>query len=258
MEQPNTNGNGSADPAPPKHVVDALSQLGSMTYQHRQLLKEGDVLSLLEQFVAVRQSHDWMNILGTVGFGANFVFGLPVGQLNWISGVIAAGCFLSYRTQKLTIERVTKIVREFADTQGYKAPTQESQLQAELRIHYSLTYQQKKQLKAGDTIGVATGIAASSRRNGWIQLVIMSVCCGPQLVMLVVDGSRPTALMFLLTILQSFWYIGFGIQAAGKQIRRARRLEELMGKHPAEVTALTLGAGTSSDDDSPYRSPQFR
>ena len=33
-------------------VVKALSRLGTLTWQHRQMSKDGDVLSLLEQFVA--------------------------------------------------------------------------------------------------------------------------------------------------------------------------------------------------------------
>lgn len=265
MEETETNENSSAEPVEtPKHVVDALARLGSLTYQHRQLIKDGDVLSLLEQFVAARESSDWMYIVGTVGFGANFVFGLPVGQLNWISGFIAAACFVSYRTQKQTITSVTQVVREFADTQGYKAPSRESQLQTELRVHYSLTYQQTQQLKAGDAFTVATDIAASHRRNGWLQPVVMSVCALPQLTSAafgakpVLTSPQPITLRFWLVVLHTVLYVGFGIWMATMQIRRARKLEELMGLHPAEMTALTLGAGTGSDNESPYRSPQFR
>lgn len=264
MHQPDTTENTAEKSVDiPKHVVDALGQLGNLTYQHRQMLKDGDVLSLLEQIVAARQSHDWMSICGTVGFGANFVFGLPVGQLNWISGIIAAACFFSYRAQKQTIEKVTKIVREFADTQGYQAPTQESQLQAELRTNYSLTYQQNQQLKAGDTIAVAARIAASHRRNGWLQFVLMSVCAAPQVVIAGIESRSllkgiPSTTPMLSTSLQALLYLGFGIQTAITQHRRARKLENLIGLHPAEMAAMTLGAGTYSDDDSPYRSPQFR
>ena len=123
-------------------VVKALSRLGTLTWQHRQMIKDGDVLSLLEQFVAGQRSAEWMYICGVVAFGAHFLFGVLAGQLNWISAVISMILVVELRRQRSTIRDVTVVVRQFADSLGYEVPTREAQLLTELRSQYTLTYQQ--------------------------------------------------------------------------------------------------------------------
>ena len=245
-------------------VAKALNRLGSLSYQHRQMLKDGDAMSVLEQFVAALQSTDWMFVCGIAGCAVYFVFGLLAGQFHWITAILLPFLIFPYRQQKQTIKEVTPIVRRFADASGYQVPTLESQLLTELRLKHSLTYQQNKLVKAGDTLTVAREIVKSIRRGGWMQIVFMSIgSLNPlvQFVSAVVEirnGGPWSWTPLLLSIVHWGCLMGFAISFGVVQFRQARRLEFLMGEHPAEIDALRQGRESESDQLSPYRSPQFR
>jgi hypothetical protein len=245
-------------------VVKALSRLGSLNYQHRQMLKDGDVLSVLEQFVAARQSTDWIFVGGKIVCALYFVFGLLDGQLNWIAAIILPLLIWPHSKQKQTIKEVTSIVRQFADANGYQAPTHESQLLAELRLHHSLNYQQNKLLKAGDPITVGREIVKSIRRGAWLRIVFMSLASLPQLGQIVLkgveirNGTSASWSPIWVGIYHCAFMLIFAIASSVSQFKRARRLEFLMGEHPVEMEALRHGTESETDQLSPYRSPQFR
>ena len=94
-------------------IVRALSRLGTLTWQHRQMIRDGDVLPLLEQFVAGQRSSKWMYICGIAAFAAHFLFGLPAGQLNWVSALVAIVIVAELRRQRATVHSVTVTVRQF-------------------------------------------------------------------------------------------------------------------------------------------------
>lgn len=260
MQDPEISTPASSVETPP-HVIAAFSRLCTLNFQQRQMLKDGETLALLEQLVADRHSADWIFLCATFGFAANFAFGLLVGDLNWISGLVAIVSWLSYSKQKQTTAEVTRIVRDFADSQGYKVPTQESQLLTELRLHHCLLYQQKQQLKAGEVTAVAAQIVTQIRRSGWTQLATMTFAGIFQLIQILsrqgnlLSGSKST---LLITMLNVGVLIGFGFWTARTHFLKARKLEELMGLHPTEMAALETGVESSTDPNSPYRTPQFR
>lgn len=238
-------------------VTKALSRLGTLSYQQRKILKDGDVLSVLEQFVAAQKSSDWLHLGAVVVFGAKAVFGLLLGQFNWISGCISGVAALGYWKQRTTIREVTVIVRNYALAQGYQVPTKESLLMTELRLHHSLTYQQQQQMKAGEVVDVAKGVARSARRSGWMSLCGMSFCALLQLVTSL-GSSGWSTWVDIIAGSGNFLMNGvFAIWMGRTNFVRARRLEELIGEHPAEMAALTSRLEVESDCDSPYRAPEF-
>lgn len=263
MEQSNEN-EGPVLAAPPEHIIHAICRLGTLGPEQRQMLDDGNILSLLEQFAATRRLYDSMLDLAALVFGGQFVFGLPAGELNWISGVIAAACWLFCRSRKRMITEVTRLVYEFTDTEYDDKTTTESQILIELRLHHSLTQQQSQRIRSGETIAVATEIAASDRRIGWLIMLatvgLLALCAammGDVLMDLLstTQASRTSALLAVLLVALIF---GSPIWQITNAFKKARKLERLAGIHSVEMAALAAGSGTATDANSPYRSPQFR
>lgn len=249
------------DPDTLDDVIRALSRLGTLNYQQRKILKDGDVLAVLEQFVAGQKSSDWMYLCAVVIFGGKAIFGFLFGQINWINataGVFAGAAALAYWQQKKTVRAVTDIVRRYADAQGYQVPTTESQLMTALRLHHSLTYQQQQQMKAGEVVDVAKGVLKSSRRTGWIVLATMM----PNALLQLDAPLRKQAPLTPTDMVAGFGGFvvatAFAIWMYRMHAARARRLEKLIEEHPAQIAALTLRVEVDSDSHSPYRAPEFQ
>ena len=220
------------------------------------------MLAVLEQFVAAQKSMDWLYPSVAVICGGTAIFGLLQGQITWITGVagfFAGAAVLSYWQQKKTIREVTFIVRRYADAQGYQIPTMESQLMTELRLHHPLNYQQQQQLKVGEVVDVAKEFVKATRRTGWGMLTMFSANGLMQLSLTLWKGAPLTSTNFLVGLGGFVMMAGFAIWQCQMHLVRAKRLEQLIGEHPAEIAALTLRVeiDTDTDTDSPYRPPEF-
>lgn len=261
---PESTAESSAQTITTDDVIKAFGRLGTLTYQQRQMVKDGDVLPLLDQFSSAQKGNNWFYLAIIFALGLRCLFGLFERQLHWISGLVAAVVLLHMSKQKTTVAEVEALVRQFADQQGYQAPTRESLLLTELRTGYSLTYDQHQMLKAGEVVTLATQIVKTTKQSARVQSVVMTFCFLPQMwstfsnVTSSWNVGQSAWLHVLLSVAYCLITFGFVSMMGISQLRKARRLEEIIGEHEADQAAGRSGTELESDRDSPYRSPMFR
>ena len=242
-------------------VIKALGCLGTVTYEHRQMVRNGESFALLEMFVTKQRSGDWIFVAVAVAFGANFIAGLFVGQFSWISAAIAAVVALLLLGQRRNAQDVTRQIRQYVHDRGETPSTQESVLASELRLRYPLDYQSRQRLKRGEVIPVARETLTDLRKQRWTQLSAMGLIALssflPEASVMTI-GSNSSFRDLIPMLISPLMMCGV-VWYQWRSIRLSiGRLEELLVEHPTDTLPANPSAETPPDHDSPYRTPTFR
>lgn len=243
-------------------ALKSLGRLGTLTYQRRQMAKEGDVTTLLEQTVAGRQASEWVYWLSAIGFGTYALLGFLGGQLMWISASFAILSVVEVRRRRRLDHEVTTVVRQYAATLPTMQESKESLLLRELRSRFVLTYEQIQRLKRGQVTDVAKEALQKLKKHSRWQTALWASICLLQITVPPAERPAMGGSPFLANILLQYGHVvamAVGLIYQWWMTRqRLHRLQQLLGEHPADAAAHAAGMELSSDRESPYRSPQFR
>lgn len=246
------------------NVTHALGQLTTLTFQQRQMLRDGDVLSLLDELATKWRKFQWMYALLAAMLAVRCLSTALMSQIPWWSAAGMLFFLYQLHRSRSTVRKVTEVVRRFAARQDYTDPTCESLLLTELRTRYTLSYQQLQMVKAGEVVTVARELAADLKGKQMIGPLAISFVSITQLAafgLRLPTGLTATPKWRLVTITQIVCHLLlplFAVGAAVLQWRKAQRLERLIGTHHIDVAALGAGSETQSNRDSPFRTPRFR
>ncbi len=203
-----------------------LAALSSLTYQQKQLVRDGEYSAVLHHILRQRRKTNLAIAAMAFVFGYFAVRTAMSGSLPWFS-LGTCACFSWWVYSRVSKERATAgSMRPYTDAGDEGTPP--GTLATELRLNHSLSYDQLQLLKQGKATEAAESLAAERRKNGttmlfWVgplafKLILLTslaaVYTNTMLIMLVADFLA-IAMVCIIVVL-----------AALRELRIAKQLLE--------------------------------
>lgn len=203
-----------------------LASLSSLTYQQKQLVRDGEYSAVLHHILGKRRATNI--VVAAIAFLIAYfaIDSIISGGLPWLRGSFCV-CLFWWLYTRLAAERAAvRSMPKDADLSGTKGLFND--LASELRLKHSLSYDHLQLLKQGRVNEAATAVAAVRRENG-LKLLFWILPLGGTLIFAAIWRyleSYSTPLLLLMHLLMIAIICLMMVMGAIRELRIASELTE--------------------------------
>ena len=208
--------------------------LASLTYQQKQLVRDGEYSAVLHSILRKRRISNFLVSALALFFGYVSFRAIVSGTFPWLSSTFCIFFSWWVYSRWSTEQASARLVRQHEPAHSSSTPS--NALITELRSNHCLSYDQLQLLKQGKATEAATSVAAVRRGNGLNMLFWTGPLCGKLFLSAWLTSSLQIPPVIVLT---DFFAAGcvclMVVLAALRELRIASRLLEKVKAVSAEM-----------------------